>query len=82
MNDELSHVALFQIDMVPKWSEKVVHFFTITKLRALRDTIIEQMDFMLASSRFQMIADQLYYLGQDNFLRLVAYLEEYKRLLS
>ena len=75
MND-----TLFQIEMVPKWSERVVHFLTTTEVKSLGDTAKEQVDFMLSCSRFQMIAYQLYYLGQDNLLRLVAYPKEYNKL--
>ena len=42
VNDEPLDVVLFQIEMVPKWSERVVCFFTTIEVRASRDTIEEQ----------------------------------------
>ena len=41
VSNELLDVALFQIEMVPKWSERVVHFLTMTEVRALGETIEE-----------------------------------------
>ena len=69
MNDDLPDVALFQIEMVPKWSERVVHFLTTIEVKALGETVEEQQaHFMLACSRFELIAGQLYYLGHDQLL--------------
>ena len=59
--------------MVPKWSECLVHFLTTADTKDLGETCEEKAKFMLACSNFQMIARQLYHLGQDGLLQLVAY---------
>ena len=42
VNDKLSNAALFQIEMVPKWSERVVHFLTTTKIKNLGEILEEK----------------------------------------
>ena len=71
VEDDLPDAALFQIEMVPKWSERVVHFLTTAEVTDLGNNAYEQAKFLTASSRFQLISGQLYYLTDDGILRLV-----------
>ena len=82
VSDELPNAGLFQIEMVPNWSEHLVHFLTIGDTIELGETCEEKDDFMQACSNFQMIAGQLYHLCQDEVLRLVVCPDDYQRLLS
>ena len=81
MSDELPDACLFQIEMVPKWSEHLVHFLTTTDTIKLGETCEDKADFMQACSNFQMIARQLYDLCQEVFLRLVICLDNYQSIL-
>lgn len=82
VSDDLPDACLFQVKMVPKWSERLVHFLTTADAKRLGRNCEERADFMLVSSKFQMIAGQLYYLGQDGILRLVACPNNYDILMK
>ena len=71
VEDEMPDAALFQLKMVPKWSERVVHFLTTADVTDLGDNAYEKAEFLTASSRFQLISCQFYYLMDDGILRLV-----------
>ena len=81
VSDELLDACLFQIEMVPKWSERLVHFLTVEDTIELGETCEEKADFMQACSNFQMIARQLYHLCQDGVLRLVVCPNDYPMIL-
>ena len=49
------NASLFQVEMVPKWSERVVHFLTPIELIALNDTIKDQANSMIACHIFYSI---------------------------
>ena len=46
--DELPDACLFQIEMVPRWSEHLVYFLTIVDTIELGETCEEKANFMLA----------------------------------
>ena len=49
VNDDLPDVMLFQVEMVPKWSEHVVHLLSTTVL-TLGESVEEKVDSMFACS--------------------------------
>ena len=55
VDDEFPYATFFQVKMVSKWSERVIHFLTIVKVKALGDNVEEQVDFMLACFKFPLI---------------------------
>ena len=52
VSNELLDACLFQVEMVPKWSEHLVHFLTTAKVKCLGHKFEKKVDFMLASSKF------------------------------
>ena len=82
VDDDLPDAALFQVEMVPKWSERMVHFLTTTAFDDVSSDIEEQAEFMEACQYFQLLAGQLYYLGDDNVMRLVIYPDDYESYLQ
>ena len=52
VSDELPDACLFQIEMVPKWSERLVHFLTTANTIKLGETCEEKAEFMEACSNF------------------------------
>ena len=80
--DDLPDAPLFQLEMAPKWSERIV-LFLMTALVTDSDASMEdQAEFMYDCSNFQLIAGQLYYLGYDGILRLVPLPDEYVRIME
>ena len=81
VSDEQLDACLFQMEMVTKWSECLVHFLTTGDTIELGETCEEKVDFMQACSNFQMIAGQLYHLCQDGVFRLVVFPDDYPKIL-
>ena len=76
---DLLDASLFQIEMVPKWNEWVVHFLTTTKVEELGKSCQEKVDIILACSKFKMVAR--HFQMEDGVLCLVAYLEDHKQIM-
>ena len=82
VDDDLPDVVLVQVEMVPKWSERMVHFLTTVSFEDVSSDIEEQAKFMEACQCFQLVAERLYYLGDDNVMRLVICLDDYEPYLQ
>ena len=52
MNDELPDASLFRVEIVPKWSEQVVHFLTTRTLKDVEDSLEEKTKFIEGGKRF------------------------------
>ena len=52
VSEELLDACLFQVEMVPKWSEHLVHFLTTMDIKEQGETCEEKAKFMLACSSF------------------------------
>ena len=48
VDDDLPDAALFQVEMVPKWSERMVHFLMTAAFEDVSSDIEEQVEFMEA----------------------------------
>ena len=77
VDDELPDATLFQVEMVPKWSERMIQILTTAQFNDLGSDIEEKTEFIEASKRFQLLAGQLYYLGDDHIMRLVICPDDY-----
>ena len=69
IEDDLPDAYLFNIEMIPKWSEKFVPLLTIGKLD-IPLPIREKQSLIQNAASFVMLAGQMYYLGRDGILRL------------
>ena len=81
-NNELPDASLFRVEMVPKWSEQVIHLLTTGSLTDTGNYLQEKTEFLEACGRFQLFSGWLYYLGQDNIMRLVVCLDDYHSIMS
>ena len=81
VNDELPDASLFRVELVPKWSEQVIHLLTTGSLTHTGDTIQEKNVFLEACGRFQLLSRSLYYLGHDKVLRLVVCPNDYPNIM-
>lgn len=78
VDDDLLDVALFQVEMVPKWCERMVHFLRTVAFADINSDIEKQAKFMEACQCFKLVAGQLYYLGDDNVMQLVICPDDYE----
>ena len=69
VEDNLPDAYLFNIEMVPRWSEKVIPFLTIGKIK-LDDEIRITKSLLEQSSPYQLISGRLYRKDKDGILCL------------
>ena len=79
--DDLPDAYLFNVEMVPKWSETVVSLLTVGKLR-LSDSWDDNLALIEQSRNYSMIAGRLYKRGHDEVLRLCIDAREAKPYLE
>ena len=79
VNDDLPDAILFNIEWVPRWSEKLVTFLNNTIIP--NDKLKEVVDFVKATSNFVLIARHLYYKDMDTIVKQVACRESYFSIL-
>ena len=46
VQDNLPDASLFRVEMVPKWSEQVVHLLTTRLLKEVEDSLEEKNEFL------------------------------------
>ena len=69
LNDDLPDAYLFNIEMVPRWSEPMIPILSLGKWdKATPENKNKRL--IETSSSYQLIAGQLYRLGNDGVLRL------------
>ena len=69
VEDDLPDAYLFNIEMVPKWSEKIVPLLTIGQLD-IPLPIQDKQSMIQNAASFVMLAGRMYNLGRDGVLRL------------
>ena len=69
IEDDLPDAYLFNIEMIPKWSEKLVPLLTIGQLD-IPLPIQEKYSLIQKAASFVMLAGRMYHLGRDGILRL------------
>ena len=75
VEDDLRDAYLFNIKMVPRWSEDLIPLLTIGQLN-IPKPLQERQIMVQKSSPFVMLAGQMYNKGQDGVLRLCIEPEE------
>ena len=69
VDDDLSDAYLFNIEMVPKWSEPWIPLLSIAQIEIPR-SLPNVTDQILLGGKFKLIAGRLYHQGKDQILRL------------
>ena len=69
IEDDLPDAYLFNIEMIPKWSEKYVPLLTIGQLN-IPFPLHEKQALVQKAASFVMLAGRMYRLGKDGILRL------------
>ena len=69
IEDDLPDAYLFNIEMIPKWSENFVPLLTIGQLD-IPLPIQEKQSLIQNAASFVMLAGRMYHLGWDGILRL------------
>ena len=69
IEDDLPDAYLFNIEMIPKWSEKMIPLLTIGQID-FPLPIQEKYSLIQKAASFVMLAGRMYHLGRDGILRL------------
>ena len=81
VNNDLSDAYLFKVEMILKWSRKLVLLLTIGRLR-FNYSMNKNLSLVEQSKEYSMIARCLYKLGKDGILRLCVETQERKMYLE
>ena len=68
--------------MVPKWSDGVVQFLTTGSLKDVEESLQEKSKFLEACRQFLLLFGRLYYLGNNEIMRLVVNPKDYYEIMS
>lgn len=63
MEDDLPNASLFKVELVPRWSQKVVHFLISASLDELKQELCVKAEFIEACHNFILLFGRLYYLA-------------------
>ena len=69
VDDDLPDAYLFNIEMVPRWSEQWIPLLSIAQIEIPR-SIPEHKDRIFLGGKFKLLARRLYHEGNDKILQL------------
>ena len=69
VDDDLLDAYLFNIEMVPRWSEQWIPLLSIAQIETPK-SIPEHIDIIFLGGKFKLLAGRLYHEGNDKILRL------------